>query len=108
MKLTQAYIRKLIMEELLNEQVSSSQARIAQTIQSNAKSSPFILMMNAESSQDQFFVLQKFLENITIKDPKTFYTNLYNMALKLKDSKPQTANPAQPPAQPPVAKGTTK
>lgn len=104
MKLTQAYIRKLIMEELLNEQASSSQQTIAQQIEQNAKTSPFIKMMNTVSPQDQFFVLQQFLEKITIKDPRTFYTNLSNMALKLKDSKPQTEKPAQPTAQPPVAK----
>lgn len=77
-------------------QKSSSQQNLAQTIEKNAKSSPFILMMNAASSQDQFFVLQQFLQKITIKDPRTFYTNLSNTALKLKDTKSQTANPVQP------------
>jgi hypothetical protein len=96
MKLTEAYIRKLIMEELLNEQASSSQQAIAQRINQSAKTSPFIIMMNEASPQDQFFVLEQFLEKITIKDPTTFYKNLSNMALKLKDSKPQTANPAEP------------
>ena len=105
MKLTQAYIRKLIIEELSSEQASSSQQNLAQTIEKNAKSSPFIIMMNAASSQDQLFVLQQFLQKITIKDPRTFYTNLSNTALKLKDSKPQTANPAQPTAKPTVANG---
>jgi hypothetical protein len=84
------------MEELLNEQASSSQQAIAQRINQSAKTSPFIIMMNEASPQDQFFVLEQFLEKITIKDPTTFYKNLSNMALKLKDSKPQTANPAEP------------
>jgi len=98
MKLTESYIRKLIMEELLNEQASSSQQTIAQQIDQSTKTSPFIKMMNTVSPQDQFFVLQQFLEKITIKDPRMFYTNLSNMALKLKDSKPQTVNPGQPKA----------
>ena len=59
MKLTQAYIRKLIIEELSNEQASSSQATqqptssqatIAQKIEQSAKTSPFIIMMNAATS----------------------------------------------------------
>jgi FtsZ-interacting cell division protein YlmF len=77
-------------------QKSSSQQNLAQTIEKNAKSSPFILMMNAASSQDQFFVLQQFLQKITIKDPRTFYSNLSHTALKLKDTKSQTTNPVQP------------
>jgi hypothetical protein len=89
-------------------QASSSQQNLAQTIEKNAKTSPFIIMMNAASSQDQLFVLQQFLQKITIKDPRTFYTNLSNTALKLKDSKPQTANPAQPTAKQPVDKQAIK
>jgi len=109
MKLTESYIRKLIMEELLSEQASSTQETIAQQIQQNAKNSPFIKMMNTVSPQDQFFVLQQFLQNVQIKDPRTFYTNLSSMALKLKDStKTQTEKPVQPTAQPPAAKGPTK
>jgi len=105
MKLTESYIRKLIMEELSNQQPSSTQATITQQIEQSAKNSPFIIMMNKASPQDQFFILQQFLNKITIKDPRTFYTNLSNTALKLKDSKPQTANTAQPTAKPTVANG---
>jgi hypothetical protein len=101
MKLTEAYIRKLILEELLNEEASSSQQTIEQQILQNAKNSPFIRMINQASAQDQLFVVQKFLEQTQIKDPRLFYTGLYNMALKLKDVKPQVAKqPAQPQANP--------
>lgn len=100
MKLTQAYIRKLVMEELLNEQASSTQKNLAQQIKQSAKSSPFIKMMNDVSAQNQLFVLQQFLKNITIKNPKTFYADLSNMALKLEDSKTKT--------QPATTKGPAK
>ena len=97
MKLTQAYIRKLIMEELLNEQ--TEQVRDKEITDANVQTSPFIKKINfSKNPNHQLFVLQQFLEKITITDPTTFYTNLSNMALKLKNSKPQTANPAQPTA----------
>jgi len=102
MKLTESYIRKLIMEELLNEQASSSQQAIAQRINQSAKTSPFIIMMNEASPQDQFFVLEQFLEKITIKDPTTFYKNLSNMALNKVN--PQAAKPAQTKTQSTVIK----
>jgi hypothetical protein len=82
------------MEELLNEQ--TEQVRDKEITDANVQTSPFIRKMNySKNPKDQLFVLQQFLEKITITDPTTFYTNLSNMALKLKDSKPQTANPAQ-------------
>lgn len=107
MKLTQAYIRKLIIEELSNEQPTSEQAAITDKINQSAKTSPFIIMMNTaqSDSKNQLFILQQFLNKITIKDPTRFYTDLSNMALKLKDSKPQTANPVQPTAKPTIANG---
>jgi len=95
MKLTESYIRKLIMEELLNEKVE--QVADEEITKATASTSPFIKKMNfSKNPNDQLFVLRQFLEKITITDPTTFYTNLSNMALKLKDSKPQTANPAEP------------
>jgi len=100
MKLTQSYIRKLVMEELLNEKVSSTQKKIAQQIEQSAKSSPFIKMMNEVSAQNQLFVLQQFLKNIKIKNPKTFYADLSSMALELEDSKTKT--------QPTTTKGPAK
>ena len=96
MKLTESYIRKLIMEELLNEQ--TEQVADEEITKATASTSPFIKKMNFAKANDQLFVLQQFLKKVTIKDPIMFYTKLSNMALKLKDSKPQNANPAQPTA----------
>lgn len=122
MKLTQAYLRKLIMEELLNQQLqeaidtkdlkalkqpqapqqpqaSSPQQDLqdlAKKIKDSAKTSPFITMVNQQTSaQDQLFVVQKFLELTQLKDPKLFYTGLYNMASKLKDINPETQTTGQ-------------
>jgi len=104
MKLTQAYIRKLIMEELLNEQTEP--VRDQEITDANVQTSPFIRKMNySKNPNNQLFVLQQFLEKVTITDPTTFYKNLSNMALKLKDSKPQNANPVQPTAKPAIANG---
>jgi hypothetical protein len=47
----------------------------------------------AKNANDQLFVLQQFLDRVDLRDTKTFYKNLSNMALN--KINPQAANPAQ-------------
>jgi hypothetical protein len=83
------------MEELLNEQ--TEQVRDKEITDANVQTSPFIRKMNySKNANDQLFVLQQFLEKITITDPKTFYTNLSKIALnKINPQNQPKANPAQ-------------
>ena len=82
MILTQAYLRKLIAEELLNEK--SSKSELAQKASKQTEeTSPFIKTLNkAQTAKEQFEVLKAFLNNpnVKIKDKEEFYTKLYNMA----------------------------
>jgi len=90
MKLTESYIRKLIMEELLNEQ--AQQVVDKDIAKATAQTSPFIRKMNEKKDnvQQQLFVLQQFLDIVQLH--KTFYTELSKMALN--KANPQAANPA--------------
>lgn len=79
MKLTKSYIRKLIMEELLNEKVE--QVADEEITKATASTSPFIRKMNEkkDNAQQQLSVLEQFLNKVQLH--KTFYTELSKMAL---------------------------
>lgn len=92
MKLTQAYIRKLIMEELLNEQ--AQQVVDKQIAAATAETSPFIRKMDEkkDNAQQQLSVLQQFLSKVQLH--KTFYTELSKMALNKANAQAPTQAPA--------------
>jgi len=92
MKLTQAYIRKLIMEELLNEQTEP--VRDQEITDANVQTSPFIRKMNEkkDNAQQQLSVLEQFLNKVQLH--KTFYTELSKMALNKANAQAPTQAPA--------------
>lgn len=109
MKLTKTYLRKLIMEQLLKENLDSA----AEDIQKmSEQTSPFIKIMNQQTFEDnKLKVLEMFLNKLNIENKNTFYTKLGNMAYaKAKEQKESQVakQPAQPEVKPPVAKGITK
>jgi len=92
MKLTESYIRKLIMEELLNEQ--AQQVVDKQIATATAETSPFIRKMNEkkDNAQQQLSVLEQFLNKVQLH--KTFYTELSKMALNKANAQAPTQAPA--------------
>ena len=105
MKLTQAYIRKLIMEELLNEQEPQSPQSPQSTLDKNLAT--FITNSSSElkkatNEEQTLQILKKIISALP------FNRMHVSRALTTLSKEMSVQSKAEPTAQPPVAKGITK